>query len=64
MLMVISFPVPHADGSVNYNHKKGACPSGHGPFFVCNRLNQDFRICRMITPFNLIFTNFLGYTYE
>ena len=50
MLMVISFPVPHADGSVNSNHKKGACPSGHGPFFVCNRLNQDlqdFRICRI-----------------
>ena len=50
MLMVIRFPVPHADESVNSNHKKGACPSGHGPFFVCNRLNQDlqdFRICRI-----------------
>ena len=75
MLMVISFPVPHADGSVNSNHKKGACPSGHGPFFVYNRWKDGsgkVSKSRVDADYaddadyriHLIFTNSLRYTYE
>ena len=49
MLMFISFPVPHVDGSVNFNHKKGECPSGHCPFLFIIGYQRSGRSLRSLS---------------